>query len=155
MYLFLRLLLAHVLGDFPLQFDSIFRLKTRSVWGIALHSLIFVICAVLLSIPFLHQGLMWWYIIFLGIAHFITDKVKFWLTEEGWKNRNAFWMDQFIHIFWTGFVSYWGSQALEPVSLKSTGLESLYDNNILIIGITIIILIMYRKIIFMQIKNNT
>ncbi len=154
MYLFLRLLLAHVLGDFPLQFDSIFKMKIKSIWGIALHSLIFMICAILLSIPFWGQGLMWWYVIFLGIAHFVTDKVKFWLTEEGWKNKNAFLMDQFIHIFWIGFISYWGNQALETATLKSTGLEKLYDSNILIVIVIAVILFLYRKIIMKQIKND-
>ncbi|MFH1783850.1 MAG: DUF3307 domain-containing protein [bacterium] len=147
MYLFLRLLLAHVLADFPLQFDSIFRMKTKSIWGIALHSLIFALCAMLLSIPFLHQGLMWWYIVFLSVAHLVTDKAKFWLAEEGWENKKAFLLDQFIHIFWIGFISYWGNMALEPSSFGTTWLAKLYDNNILVIVIIICILIIYRRII--------
>jgi len=155
MYIFLRLFLAHVLADFPFQFDSIFKMKTKSIWGIAVHSLIFMICAVFLSIPFLGQGLMWWYIIFLGLTHLMTDKVKFWLNEEGWKNKNAFLLDQFIHIFWIGLVSYWGTQALEAPAIKNSGLGKLYDSDILIGVIIIAILILYRKIILREIIENS
>jgi hypothetical protein len=154
-YIFVRLFLAHLLADLPFQSDSLFKMKTKSILGIALHSLIFMICAVFLSIPYLGQGMMWWYIIFLGLGHLVIDKVKLWLNEEGWKNKSVFLLDQFIHIFWIGLVSYWGNIALEPVALRNTGLGKIYDNDFLILVIIAGILVLYRKIISKQLVENS
>ncbi|PKP54950.1 DUF3307 domain-containing protein, partial [Candidatus Atribacteria bacterium HGW-Atribacteria-1] len=40
MPLFCRLLLAHIIADFPLQTNQIFKVKTNTEWGVLIHTLI-------------------------------------------------------------------------------------------------------------------
>lgn len=63
---FFILLLAHLLADFPLQTNRIFRLKVTSNAGLALHVLIHVaMAALLLRQPAQHLNLL----LALGVAH--------------------------------------------------------------------------------------
>ncbi len=49
MVLFWRLLLAHVIADFPLQTDAVFAIKKEKRWGVFLHGTIFGLVAILLA----------------------------------------------------------------------------------------------------------
>jgi len=55
MSLFYRLLLAHIIADFPLQTKQIFNIKMNTEWGVLLHSLIVLIFSVLLTFPYLEE----------------------------------------------------------------------------------------------------
>lgn len=66
MSLFLTLLLSHLVADFPLQFDSIIRMKNRGQLGLILHSAIHVAAAAwLLNEPFAQ----WPILVSLGLIH--------------------------------------------------------------------------------------
>lgn len=98
MFLFLRLFLAHMLGDFPFQTSEIFRLKTQSIWGQILHAQIVAITAVILSIPYLGHTSLWLFIFFIASTHVSQD----WIKIKIWNRRlNYFWsftLDQTLHI---------------------------------------------------------
>ena len=90
---FLILLLAHLLADFPLQTNRVFRLKITSNAGLALHVLIHLLMAMLLlQQPVQNLDLL----LALGLAHFVTDwiKVRF-PTEPQWP---GFVIDQMAHL---------------------------------------------------------
>lgn len=90
---FFILLLAHLLADFPLQTNRIFRLKVTSTAGLALHVLIhMMMVAMLLQAPAQHLNLL----LALGVAHFLTDwiKVRF-PVEPQWP---GFLLDQLAHL---------------------------------------------------------
>lgn len=90
---FATLLLAHLIADFPLQSNWIYRLKNASNVGIALHSLIHVLAAVVLARDTFH---FWWYWLFLFVTHFITDWVK--LRVKTAKQWIGFLVDQLVHL---------------------------------------------------------
>ncbi|MCA9945472.1 MAG: DUF3307 domain-containing protein [Ardenticatenaceae bacterium] len=90
---FLALLLAHLLADFPLQTNRIFRLKIAGNLGLALHVLIHIVmAAVLIQQPGQHLDLL----LILGLAHFVTDwiKVRF-SSNPQWP---GFVLDQLAHV---------------------------------------------------------
>jgi hypothetical protein len=92
MDLLATLILAHLIADFPLQTDWIFRLKSRHWAGVLLHAAIHAgVTALLLQNPPRH----WPMLVTLGGIHFITDwlklRVKFKLRSPG------FILDQAAH----------------------------------------------------------
>lgn len=92
------LLLAHLLGDYVLQFNFLARWKSRSLWGVAVHggivTLTTLACASLVA-----PG--WWrYAAFIGATHTLIDIVRARLIHA----KNTTWdliyflLDQALHI---------------------------------------------------------
>lgn len=92
-----QLLLAHLLADFPLQFETVFELKKRGMAGIMLHSGIWTVVAIILT-PHLALNLLAW--LFFFISHTIIDWAKIKGTERIPKLDNLwmFLLDQLLHI---------------------------------------------------------
>jgi len=93
-----RLLLAHFIADFPLQFDFLFKLKKKSYWGCFLHAVIHASVTVLFFLGCLREPSFWFYIAFLLIVHSFQDwgKIKLWVRPEDDK-ISYFILDQFLH----------------------------------------------------------
>ena len=111
---FLTLLLAHLLADFPLQTDRIFRWKIAGNSGLILHVIIhLVMTALLLAQPEHHLDLLF----ILGIAHFITDWVK--VRFPGEPQWPGFLLDQLAHLVVLFVLSVWrpGLTAVLPAWL--------------------------------------
>ncbi len=90
---FYTLLLAHLIGDFPLQTPWVYRWKVRAVWGLFLHAALHVLMGVLL----VQGGGQYWRLwLILGILHFTVDWYKLRLTfRPAWK---GFLLDQGVHL---------------------------------------------------------
>jgi hypothetical protein len=90
---FLALLLAHLLADFPLQTNRIFRLKIAGNFGLIIHVLIhLMMTALLLQRPGQYLDLLF----VLGLAHFVTDWVKVrFPSDPQWP---GFVLDQLAHV---------------------------------------------------------
>ncbi len=98
MFLFLRLLLAHFIGDFPLQITAIYHLKLRNLAGGIPHVLIIGTCMALLSWPYWHVPLVWGFILAVTFIHLVQDLMK---IRAGIKHRFGFWfylLDQLFHV---------------------------------------------------------
>ncbi|MDI6782727.1 MAG: DUF3307 domain-containing protein [bacterium] len=99
MYIFYRLLLAHLLAEFPLQFDLIYRLKVSKKTGIWLHAFIFFAVAVLLLIPWWGVGRFWVFLVFLLLTHYALDRLKIiFYRRFQVDNLGIFLLDQVAHI---------------------------------------------------------
>ncbi|MCX7919213.1 MAG: DUF3307 domain-containing protein [bacterium] len=99
MYVFWRLLLAHLIAEFPLQFDVIYRLKIMKTTGIWLHSFIFFLVATVLLIPWWSEWQFWVFLFFLFISHYVLDKFKINLSRKYQvDNLGIFVGDQLAHI---------------------------------------------------------
>ncbi|MEA3329071.1 MAG: DUF3307 domain-containing protein [Candidatus Omnitrophota bacterium] len=142
MFLFLRLILAHFLADFPLQPDIIYKLKIKNLWGQFLHALIFVVCAVGLSWPFLGIKAIWGLFLFLGASHFAIDCLKVRYVDKGRAKIWSFLADQLLHL---GAVSIIFLTGLKDLSFSANPcfLERLYANNFLILFLIILIISAY------------
>lgn len=109
---FLALLLAHLLADFPLQTNRIFRLKIAGNLGLALHVLIHLLMAsLLIQQPAQHLDLL----LVLGVAHFATDWVKLRFSKD--PQWPGFVLDQLAHLSAIALLAWWqpGVTAVLPL----------------------------------------
>lgn len=102
---FIKLILAHLLGDFTLQPDSWvadkenYKLKSKFLY---LHVLIHTV----LSLIFLWDLQLWWVAILVGISHFIIDTAK--LTFQNVKTKKRwFFIDQVLHVLVIAGISFY------------------------------------------------
>lgn len=103
--IFIKLILAHLLGDFILQPDSWVadkeRRKLKSPY-LYLHVLIHTI----LSFVFLWNTDLWWVSLLVGITHLIIDASK--LILQNVKNKKRwFFIDQMLHILVIVGISFY------------------------------------------------
>jgi len=100
MFIFLRLVLAHVIADFPLQTDEIYRLKIRGHPGQLLHVLVIFAVSALFVGPFLGIPAMWGVLVFIAVSHYIIDCTKL-IWNDRIKGPWLFWgfiADQLLHV---------------------------------------------------------
>ncbi|MDQ0781724.1 DUF3307 domain-containing protein [Chryseobacterium sp. W4I1] len=103
--IFIKLILAHLLGDFILQPDSWVadkeRRKLKSPY-LYLHVLIHII----LNFVFLWNTDLWWVSLLVGITHLIIDASK--LIFQNVKNKKRwFFIDQMLHILVIVGISFY------------------------------------------------
>jgi len=102
MIILIKLILAHLLGDFLLQPDSWVKAKeTRKLtsWQIYVHSLIHfaLILLLIFDITFLVPALL------IALFHFLTDIVKVFIQSISTK-RTIFLADQVVHFLFIFFI---------------------------------------------------
>jgi len=107
MNLFWLLVLAHFLGDFPLQTDTIYRLKHSRRWGSLIHIGICTFVNMLLTFPYLIYPAYWIVIVLLTFSHIVYDNGKIALTRSGYKDSlGLFLLDQFLHLATIALLTY-------------------------------------------------
>lgn len=107
MDLLATLLLGHLIADFPLQTDWVFRLKKRHIAGVALHAVIHVGATAMLIQHPLHN---WPILASLGLAHFVTDWLK--LRFAGGPQAPGYVIDQGVHLGVILLVARWAPQTV-------------------------------------------
>lgn len=155
MFIFLRLLLAHFIGDFPLQFNKIYALKHKGLIGILPHALIIMGCFIILSWPYLNFAGIWGFIFFLSIIHLFQDSIKL-----GYKGiKYSFWLyllDQLSHIALIAMVLLTDLKKLPPLkNPEGLFIVSLYNNNLLVIYLIAIIIATYNGYFMIRNLKNT
>jgi hypothetical protein len=131
---FWSLLLAHVIGDFPLQTDAIFRLKTKYSWGVLPHVLICSGMNMLVLIPFLSNIRIWVAIFTLAAIHIILDRTKLSVAEKiSRDNFLQFFVDQAFHVFSVWLVALWLTKMVDRSDYTVSGVLA---NKELIIQLT-------------------
>ncbi|WP_284462606.1 DUF3307 domain-containing protein [Chryseobacterium sp.] len=103
--IFIKLILAHLLGDFTLQPNSWVadkehnKLKSKFLY---FHVLIHTI----LSFIFLWDLQLWWVAVLVGFTHFIIDAAKLSFQNVKTKKR-WFFIDQLLHVLVIAGVSFY------------------------------------------------
>ncbi|MEZ4731139.1 MAG: DUF3307 domain-containing protein [Caldilineaceae bacterium] len=124
MHLLTTLLLAHLFADFPLQFNSLAKLKKESLTGVFLHVLIYVaITAWTIEEPLTY----WPLIVGLGIVHFLIDALKIRLPPT--VETFYFLIDQGLH-----FISI-GIATLAAFHVWATPPRSVVPNHVAMIAL--------------------
>ncbi|HNT35848.1 MAG TPA: DUF3307 domain-containing protein, partial [bacterium] len=120
------LVLAHLLADFPLQADVVFRWKKKGSFGVAIHAAIFVLVAYLLLLPMVRTVSVVVMIGSLGFVHFWIDETKLRLFRRiEVDNLWAFLADQALHFMslllaaWL-FAKHAANVRLEPEMFRFT-----------------------------------
>jgi len=95
------LLLAHFLGDFPLQPDWMVRRK-GNLWVLSLHVSVHFVLMVLLVGQ--NRNLIWSNLLLLALVHLVQDHLKIVLTDR-WPGSTVplFFLDQLLH-----YLAIWG-----------------------------------------------
>ena len=103
--IFIKLILAHLLGDFILQPDSwVADKESKKLKSVYLY--IHVLIHTVLSFIFLWNLQLWWVAILIGVSHFIIDACK--LIFQTHKNKkNWFFIDQAFHVLVIAGVSFY------------------------------------------------
>ena len=103
--IFWMFVLAHLLGDYPLQTDWLVSVK-RTWWGLSLHVGIHLLMLLILA----GRGLpiLWPYLVTLAVVHYAIDFFKNWLsrTRPQWVN-GPYIFDQFLHLLSLVIVAGW------------------------------------------------
>lgn len=100
---FLKFLLAHIIGDFVLQTKSMVTKRKNEITYLLLHV---IIHAALLTLFFVNELQQWWQpIVFILSTHLAIDSLKVW-WEKKWpyKMFTAFVADQALHLLMIGLV---------------------------------------------------
>jgi hypothetical protein len=142
MFLFLRLLLAHFIGDFPLQFDAIYRSKLKGLQGTIPHALIIFLCFVALSWPYLHMPKMWFFIIFLSANHLTQDtlKIKMGTSQIFW----GYFLDQLFHVGLIACVFLTSFKTIQLPAHPSNIFERIYCSDAVVIYLIALIAASYN-----------
>ena len=156
MFLFWRLILSHVLGDFPLQTDTIYYFKARARWGRFLHGAIFILLNFLLGWPYLGNKLVLTILIGIGLLHALTDGIKITFKSRYYQGETilTFLSDQFIHLAIIGLAII-PLRLPPPPVLSSHGLASLYYNDIFIFYAIAYTFVSFGGFIFSTALKNT
>jgi hypothetical protein len=143
MFLFLKLLLAHMVADFILQFEELYRLKLRSWLGHFFHALIHGIVSLLLLLPYLNSPRVWIFVAAITIIHYVQDQIKYSLQAKD--PKNTFWyftIDQIVHIAFLAAVFLLPEAHESARAFGSKNIDPVYLDNrltlfwILFIGVT-------------------
>lgn len=98
------LLLAHLLGDFPLQTNQVFKMKLASKRGLSLHIAIHIVTAAIL----IENWWQYWdLLLVLAIVHFLTDYIKIRLQKMEQPLTPGFIADQIAHILTIVLLAFW------------------------------------------------
>lgn len=138
MNFFYLLLLAHVLADFPLQTDTVFRLKQKSMMGVLLHAGIFSAVALIIFFPFLSQAAAWIAILALTLLHIVIDRAKVFLSlRKATDNFIYFAVDQVLHV-----VTIWiaGDWLGRTIMAAAPSVPPFYYNNRLVLILNALVL---------------
>lgn len=106
--IFIKLILAHLLGDFILQPNSWVADKENHILKskfLYFHILIHTV----LSLIFLWDLQLWWVAVLVGITHFIIDAAKLSFQTVKTKKR-WFFIDQLLHVLVIAGVSFYFSE---------------------------------------------
>jgi len=87
MEIFLYLIWAHFIADFPLQSNMMAQKKSESIYWLSIHSAIYGIVMMMFG---------WKFGLINGFLHFIVDGVTSKINKNLWKDKN-------MHRFFTGF----------------------------------------------------
>ena len=160
MFLFYRLLLAHIIADFPLQTNQIFKVKTNTEWGVLIHTLIVLIFSILFAFPYLEDPKVIIILLVIFLSHTVIDKLKMEYSKKT-KNQSIriLLLDQALHIAIIAILTFSFTESyLLSFPFNSVFLNYLidiYNNDIFIVSlIGYIASVFFIPILLMYIKEG-
>jgi len=134
MFLFIRLILGHLIGDFLFQFDRVHAMKIRGPKGLLLHVCIVMGCLLIICGPYLDQPITWLFLLFIGITHYIQDRAKIKFTSDSKHQLFFFCLDQIFHIAFIATIFWISLGTIGPLANSDKHFFiGLYNNNAIIL----------------------
>ncbi len=97
MFLCLKFFLAHLIADFALQFEELYRLKVKSWVGHVLHVITHFVVSILLVFPYLDKPFIWVFAAGMTGVHYLQDTIKYHLQKNTKVMFLCFTIDQIVH----------------------------------------------------------
>jgi len=160
MSLFYRLLLAHIIADFPLQTKQIFNIKMNTEWGVILHTFIVLIFSILFTFPYLENLKVIAVLLIIFLSHTVLDKLKLKHSKKtSTPSLKIFLIDQVLHISIIAILTFtFTEKVLLTFPFNNVFLSyliDLYNNDIFIIYlIGYIITVFLIPILLIYIKEE-
>ncbi len=136
--LFIVFYLAHLIGDFVLQFDNIIRLKKQGGFinkGLIYHSLIhFLLYFLFLYLLKANLEFYMVRIIILTFCHYIIDYFKVKLENKKENLKRYFYIDQILHFFSIVTIAYFNNLHMYQIEERF----NFVNNKVLLSGIIFI-----------------
>ncbi|MBA7567087.1 hypothetical protein ES708_08787 [subsurface metagenome] len=160
MFLFYRLLLAHIIADFPMQTNQIFKVKANTEWGVLIHTLIVLLFSIFFAFPYLEDPRVIIILLVIFLSHTVIDKLKMEYSKKT-KNQSIriLLLDQTLHIVIIAALtfnfteSYLLSLPFDSVFLNY--LIDIYNSDIFIVSlIGYIASVFFIPILLMYIKEE-
>lgn len=111
--------LAHLVGDYILQWDDLARWKSRALAGVLAHGLVVTLVTVAFALPF---DASWWpWALTIGVAHTAVDAVTLWVSKRVPLQGNGpyalarFLIDQLVHFGIITIVLVWSGYLAAPI----------------------------------------
>ncbi|MCI0396352.1 MAG: DUF3307 domain-containing protein [Chloroflexi bacterium] len=130
----IAMLLAHLFGDYILQWDNLSRWKSQALSGVLVHGAIVLGVTWLFSLPF--DGQWWPWVLLIGLTHTLIDGLELPLRRRlaagkpGMSALALFVGDQFLHLVIIT-LSLVASGYLKTPALVAGLLAALSDNRTL------------------------
>ncbi len=128
MFLLLKLYLAHVIADFVLQFDELYRLKVKSQAGHWLHVAMHFGLTLLIVLPYLQFSFMWFFVAAVTLIHYGQDRIKYGLMENPRHLFPYFVLDQIFHFLFLTSILLFPVSRLEIGFPQHPALDFYYRN---------------------------
>ena len=161
MFLFLRLVLAHLLADFPFQTSFIFKKKFESLSGVVLHAFVFLVWAYALGFVYIKSIYFHIAVGIMFVAHIVIDAAKVHITKKyGYDNTTMFFVDQFLHIavktvvFLFPFKIPSLQEYLTSSKLLNFFIASYFDDKVIIYLIGYVISIFVTTILVLYVRKG-
>jgi hypothetical protein len=130
--------LAHLVGDYVLQWDALARWKSRELKGVLAHGMIVLVVTWLLSLPF-DAG--WWpWALAIGLTHTAVDAATLWLGKRlplqgnGTVALARYLIDQVVHFAIITLVLVWSGRLAAPAGTADLVAE-LRHNRLLVLAL--------------------
>jgi hypothetical protein len=160
MSLFYRLILAHLIADFPLQTKQIFNIKMNTEWGVILHTFIVLIFSILFTFPYLENLKVIVVLLIIFLSHTVIDKIKQKHSKKtNTPNLKIFLIDQVLHLSIIAVLTFNFTEKILLISPFNSVfinyLIHLYNSDIFIINlIGYIITVFFIPILLIYIKEE-
>jgi hypothetical protein len=117
----LAMLLAHLVGDFILQWDRLALWKSRELKGVVFHGTVIWLVTWVFALPFGPEW--WWGVLLIGITHFLIDVTQLYVKFPI-PALLRFVLDQFFHLLFIFMALVWGGY-LNPATLGADLMNSI------------------------------
>ncbi len=123
----IAMLLAHLVGDYVLQWDKLAAWKSRAVKGAVAHGLIVLTVTVLFALPF--EVAFVPYALFIGLTHIAVDAFQPWLGRRvplngpGLFGLGRLLLDQAVHFSLITLALIWGGYVTLPTLVQTHARE--------------------------------
>lgn len=131
MFLFLRLILAHFIGDFLFQPDKVYNAKKNQFLGVIFHSAVTFFALLIFTFPYLRYPGCWLVIIIATLTHIVQDEIKIrHIPSRKW-HFPAFIIDQILHVCFLSPIFLFKFAHVTP--LAESQFIKIYNNDALVI----------------------